>query len=340
MLDGTVCYFHNASLAPKAIIGSCKTWKKQVMDWYQSRTKEWQPSLSVIYKTGLLKLGWASAVRLLDISLNLTFLTILLLKGLEPNSPPSVVSLSLIPLTPLCLFLLILKHKNPKIGAVTNIEAFSGITSYISTGSRRGWFVMVLRHSCWKGCPSSWMHWSASLIQSSAAVLTSSIEPMFDTFWLWFVFLVKTTIWTLLTAVRDLNKEVSLITCFIATCVRYPGATGRCYLMRGTLLTVFTRGRVKLGRKPAWRAFFAKYFGFFCKLCSTWRIQSQSGGTFVTRKAPLKAPVWVDNSVLVNRTDFTIDVMYFLARRKRRTTCLVAMVCFMPSLTRLPNKRL
>ena len=123
MLDGTVCYSYNASLAPKTIIGSCKTWKKQVMDWYQSRTTEWQPSLSVIYKTGLLKLGWASAVRLLDISLNLTFLTILFLKGLEPNSPPSAVSLSLIPLTPLCLFLLILQHKNPKIGAVTNIEA-------------------------------------------------------------------------------------------------------------------------------------------------------------------------------------------------------------------------
>ena len=40
---------------------------------------------------------------------------------------------------------------------------------------------------------------------------------------------------------RKIYTSVSKYTCF-TTCVRYPGATGRCYLMRGTLLTVFTRG--------------------------------------------------------------------------------------------------
>ena len=181
--------------------------------------------------------------------------------------------------------------------------------------------------------------WSTTLIHSNSAILTSNIKALFSAFLLRLIFIVKATIWTFFTAVRGVNKEVSFSTSLTASSVRWLGAIGRCYLVRSTLLTVFTRGWVRLSRKCAWKAIYARYSLFSCNLPTTWRIQSLTRVTRTTSKAPYKAPSWIDNGVVAIRADFAKDMLYFLARRKRRKMQLITMVSIMSNFTKLPTKK-
>ena len=122
-------------------------------------------------------------------------------------------------------------------------------------------------------CHGSWLR-NTVPIHSMTTVLICCIQTLIDTFLLYFIFSIETTVWTHLTVMqRLLGKVIALHARSTAISIRGTCAVSSHYLIYNTTLTIMTRGRVQFIWECCRRTGpTSDVFGWECNLFATYWI--------------------------------------------------------------------